>query len=275
MSKRSKSVKQVASGQSDDTIVKDTSPYIPQDKKLREPLNIRQRHVLNAKQNAFIETALRKDTNVVLCEGLWGTSKTWCAVYCALQLLSQQKVDSIAYLRSPVEAGKGLGFVPGTIEEKINPYAEPLFEKLHEFLDAPAIKMLEKENRIQVIPPGFIRGRSWSCKAIIVDEAASFPRDMLELILSRVGPRCKVFVIGSRHQSDTGDANGFMEVFRAFNDAESKEHGIHTFEFNDEADIVRSVLLRFIMRKLGVLPAKVAADEPMFPPHSAMRLSEP
>lgn len=265
MSKRGKSAKQAASGQPDVVTPTDTSPYVPQEKKLREPLKIRQRYALNAKQLAFIKTALDKDTRMILCEGLWGTSKTWLSVYCALELLNQQKVDAIAYIRSPVEAGKGLGFVPGTIEEKINPYAEPLFEKLGELLDSPSIKLLEKEERIQIIPPGFIRGRSWNCKAIIIDEAANFDRGMLELILSRVGPRCKVFLVGSRHQSDTGSANGFMEVFRAFDDEESRSRGIHAFELNEESDIVRSDFMKFIMRKLGVLPAKVAADEPMFP----------
>lgn len=240
---------------------KDTSPYVKQREKLSIPLNIRQRFELNDKQKKFVETALDKHTRMIICDGIWGSSKTFLSVYCALELLAQKRVESIVYLRSPVESGRGLGFVPGTIEEKINPYAEPLFEKLHELLDAPSIKALESDNRIEVIPPGFIRGRSWNCKAIIVDEAANFPRDMLELILSRIGPFCKVFVIGSHHQSDIGNPSGFVSVFRAFDDEESKNHGIHTFEFNDETDIVRSEFVKFIARKLGILPPKQIIDK--------------
>lgn len=181
------------------------------------------------------------------------THNTYLSVYVALQLLSDKRVDSIIYLRAPVEAGKSIGFLPGGSDEKINPYAEPLFQKLHELLDEASIKMLEADKRIEVVPPGFMRGQSWNCKAIIVDEAANFDRAMLELILSRVGPFCKVFVVGSQHQSDIHDAHGFMSLFSAFDDEQSKEHGIHCFYFNEESDIVRSHFIKFVMRKLGIL----------------------
>ncbi len=254
MSKHKRSVsKRAVSGQPEIAVTHDKSPYVYQRDKLKTPLTIRQRYQFTSKQKDFVQRALDKDTRMILCDGIWGSSKTYNAVYCSLELLSQQKVSSIVYLRSPVEAGKGLGFVPGSIEEKINPYAEPFFEKLHELLDEPQIKMLEQDKRIEVIPPGFIRGRSWNCKAIIVDEAANFSREMLELILSRIGPFCKVFVIGSHHQSDTGDPHGFMSVHKAFDDEDSRKEGIFTFSFNEESDILRSSFLRFVMRKLGVL----------------------
>lgn len=253
MSKHKKGSKRAVLGQPEIAETKDKSPYVYQRDKLKIPLTIRQRYQLTDKQKAFVAAALDKNTRMILCDGLWGSSKTFLSVYCALELLSQKRIDSLVYLRSPVESGKGIGFVPGSIEEKINPYAEPLFEKLHELLDEPQIKMLENDKRIEVIPPGFVRGRSWSCKAVIIDEAANFPRDMLELILSRMGPFCKVFVIGSHHQSDTGDANGFMSVYRAFDDEESRKEGIYAFSFNEESDILRSAFLRFVMKKLGVL----------------------
>lgn len=232
---------------------KDSSPYVWQREKLRDPLKINQRFRFNEKQQRFVATALDKTTRLILCDGIWGSSKTYLSVYCALELLNQKKVDSILYLRAPVEAGKGIGFLPGGFAEKVNPYAEPLFQKLHEMLDDGTVKMLEKDKRIEVIPPGFIRGQSWNCKAVIVDEAANFDRGMLELILSRIGPFCKVFVVGSHHQSDIKDPDGFMSVFGAFNDEESREKGIHTFEFNDEQDIVRSEFIKYVMKKLGVL----------------------
>lgn len=243
----------------------DKSLHVPQDRKLRDPLAIHMRYDLLPKQQRFVETAMDKKTQLILCDGIWGSSKTYLSVYCALQLLSAKRIDGILYLRAPVEAGKGIGFLPGDTQSKVNPYAEPLFQKLHELLDKPAIQMLEQGKYIEVVPPGFMRGQSWNCKAVIVDEAANFSRSMLELILSRIGPFCKVFVIGSHHQSDIADANGFMEVFRAFDDDESRSRGIHTFEFNDEADIVRSEFVKFVMRKLGVLPPKSIVDEPMFP----------
>lgn len=181
------------------------------------------------------------------------THNTYLSVYCSLLLLNDKKIDSILYLRAPIESGQEIGFTPGSIQEKMNPYAEPFFQKLHEFLDEPTIKMLENDKRIEIVPPGFMRGQSWNCKAVIVDEAANFNRAMLELILSRIGPFCKVFIIGSRHQSDINDSDGFMSLFSAFDDEESRAQGIHQFSFNEESDIVRSHFTKFVMRKLGVL----------------------
>lgn len=236
-----------------ETETKDKSPVVWQREKLREPLKIRQRFTWTPKQQAFVETALHKDTRLILCDGIWGSSKTYLAVYCALELLSQKRADSILYLRAPVEAGKSVGFLPGDIGSKVNPYAEPLFQKLHELLDEPTIKMLEADRRIEVVPPGFMRGQSWNCKAVIVDEAANFDRAMLELILSRIGPFCKVFIIGSKHQSDIGDPHGFGSVIQALDDEEARAKGIFTFSFNEESDIVRSEFVKFVMRRLGVL----------------------
>ena len=251
MSKKNRSGKRVEA----QPPAKDKSPYVCQREKLKQPLEIHQRHEFNQKQQDFVATALDKDTRLILCDGLWGSAKTYLSVYCALKLLSDKRVDGILYLRAPVEAGKSIGFLPGNMDEKVNPYAMPLFQKLHELLDDPAIKLLEQDKRIEVVPPGFMRGQSWNCKAIIVDEAANFDRAMLELILSRIGPFCKVFVIGSKHQSDIDDPHGFMSLFQALDDPESRGRGVHCFYFNEESDIVRSEFEKFLMRKLGVLKA--------------------
>ncbi len=253
MNRNKKLAKRAALGETGEAAVKDKSPYVFQREKLKQPLQIHQRHELNAKQKEFFDCAMNRDTRLILCDGIWGTSKSYMAVYCALELLNRKTVDSLIYLRAPVEAGKSIGFLPGDAGSKVNPYAEPLFQKLHEMLDEPTIKSLESDKRIEVVPPGFMRGQSWNCKAVIVDEAANFDRAMLELILSRIGPFCKVFIIGSQHQSDIGDPHGFMSLFKAFDDLESREKGIHCFYFNEEADIVRSAFCRFVMRKLGVL----------------------
>lgn len=253
MSKRSRSGKDTKPDSLASVVIQDKSPYVHQREKLKQPLTIHQRYELLPKQQAFIDRALDRDTRLILCDGIWGSSKSYLSVYCALKLLSDKKVDAIQYIRAPVEAGKSIGFLPGDSSSKVNPYAEPLFQKLHELLDEPAIRALETDKRIEVVPPGFMRGQSWNCKAIIVDEAANFDRAMLELILSRIGPFCKVFIIGSKHQSDIRDPNGFMSLFTAFDDEESRTKGIHCFYFNEEADIVRSAFCRFVMRKLGVL----------------------
>lgn len=248
-----KSAKRAALAQAGDAAASDKSQYVYQRDKLKTPLNIRQRYELNPKQQAFVDKALDKDTRLILCDGIWGSSKTFLSVYCALRLLSERRIDSILYVRCPIEAGQSIGFTPGTADEKMNPYAEPLFQKLHELLDEPQIKMLEQDKRVEVVPPGFMRGQSWNCKAVIVDEAANFSKPMLELILSRMGPFCKVFIIGSRHQSDAGSPQGFVSLFDAFDNDESRVHGIHSFYFNEEKDIVRSEFVKYCMRRMGVL----------------------
>ncbi len=253
MSKKNRTAKRAEETPVSSTDNKDKSPYVFQREKLKQPLNIHQRYEMNEKQRLFVETAMDKSTRLILCDGIWGSSKTYLAVYCALRLLSEKRADSVVYLRSPVEAGQSIGFLPGGADEKVNPYAEPLFQKLHELLDEPAIKMLEADKRIEVVPPGFLRGLSWNCKVVIVDEAANFPKSMMELILSRIGPFCKVFVIGSRHQSDIASPQGFVDLFKAFDNEESRRHGIHSFYFNEEFDIVRSDFVKYCMRALGVL----------------------
>lgn len=253
MSHKNRSAKRAPEGKPEGAVTKDKSPYVHQREKLSQPLVIHQRHELLPKQQAFVERALDRDTRLILCDGLWGSAKSYLAVYCALKLLSDKRVDAIQYIRAPIEAGKSIGYLPGSSEEKVNPYAEPLFQKLHELLDEPTIRALEADKRIEVVPPGFMRGQSWNCKAVIVDEAANMDRAMLELVLSRIGPFCKVFIIGSKHQSDIGNPAGFMSLFTAFDDEESRAKGIHCFYFNEEADIVRSAFCRFVMRKLGVL----------------------
>lgn len=267
MSKKSRLAKRADKEQSKSTETKDKSLYVHQRSKLDKPLQIHMRYDLRKKQQAFVDAALDKNTRLIMCDGIWGSSKTYLAVYCALRLLSDKKVDSILYLRAPVESGEEVGFIPGSLQEKMNPYAEPFFQKLHELLDEPTIKFLDADKRLEIVPPGFIRGQSWNCKAVIVDEAANFPRAMLELILSRIGPFCKVFVIGSQHQSDIDDPHGFMSLFAAFDDEESRARGIYQFSFNEEEDIVRSEFTKFVMRRLGVLkkPERIGAPDDWCP----------
>jgi phosphate starvation-inducible protein PhoH len=99
-----------------------------------------------------------------------------------------------------------------------------------------------------------VRGLSLNCKAIIVDEASSLTKDELELVLSRIGKFSKVFIIGSKIQSDIKSSKAFCDFMTIFDDIESREHGIYTFEFNEKTDILRSEILQFIMSKIGAIP---------------------
>jgi len=231
----------------------DRSPYVHQNRKLKEEITIRERSDLTDKQKQFMNLALNKQTKVCNVDGFWGTSKTWSSVYCALKLLNDKKIDSIIYVRNPVESsttGK-LGYIPGTGDEKMAPYAAPFYSVLEEMVSKSDIKKLESEGRIKILPLGYARGLTFHCKAVIVDEAASMTLDDLLLILSRMGERSKIFIIGdSLSQSDIGKKSGFAEYCDLFDDEESRENGVYLFEFKEDSDVVRSKLLRFLMKKI-------------------------
>ena len=106
------------------------------------------------------------------------------------------------------------------------------------------------DNRVHVLPVGHIRGLSWNCKTIIVDEASCLSYEDLILLISRVGEFCKVFIIGDTFQNDIGAKSGFEDFYKLFDDEESRKHGIYTFKFNEITDIVRSELLQFVMTKI-------------------------
>lgn len=233
---------------------KDESPRVPQRDKVKESLVIKQRYELNLKQKQILATALDKNTKCIMIDGLWGTSKTYLAVLASLQLLSEKKIDEIIYVRNPVESsvsGK-MGYLKGDINDKLAPYTAPFEEKLGEFLAPTTIKKLQEDERVTSMALGFVRGRSFNCKAIIVDEAASMSFDDLLLILTRCGPFTKIFLIGdSENQNDIGNKSGFRDLFYELTDEESKEAGVFTFEMKNEEDIVRSDFVRFILKKVG------------------------
>ena len=234
----------------------DKSMHVTQRPKISFSLNIKARNDLTDKQKEIVEIATKRGTKCIFIDGLYGTSKSYLSVYSSLKLLNDKKIDEIIFIRNPVESsttGK-IGFIPGTSEEKMAPYNAILFDKLEEMLPESDIQKLKKDNRINCYPVGFVRGRSWNCKAIIVDEASSMTWDDLFLVLTRCGEFTRIFFVGdSINQNDIGSKSGFRKMFEMFNDEESREFGISCFELREYNDIVRSGLLRFVMEKTGLI----------------------
>ncbi len=234
----------------------DKSPFVWQRDKLNWDLVIRENYALTERQKVILETGLDKDTRCVFIDGVWGSGKTYLSVLASLKLLNTGRVDQIIYIRNPVEAtttGK-IGFIKGDQNEKMAPYSAPLYDKLDELLSKPDIDRLTKEGRIECVPLGFTRGRSWNCKAIIIDEASSMTWDDLLLLISRCGEFTRIFFIGdSVNQNDIGSKAGFARMFHVFDDIDSKENGVYAFELRETTDIVRSSFLRYVMRKTGVI----------------------
>lgn len=233
----------------------DKSPKVFQREKISYDLHIRERDDLTEKQVDILKAALDKDTRAVFINGVFGSGKTWLSVLASLKLLQQKKVDQIIYIRNPVEStstGK-MGFLRGTAEEKLEPYASIVFDKLEEFLPPSEIQTLKEDNRIECVPLGFVRGKSWACKAIIVDEASCMDFASILLLLTRCGEFTRIFFIGDeKNQADIKNP-GLANMMEKFNDEISRENGIHCFELFDKADVVRSAFVRFVLEHLEVI----------------------
>lgn len=207
---------------------------------------------LTERQKRFLSIAFRDDTKIMFIAGPAGSTKTYMAVYSALRLLSAFDDLDLMYVRTVIEsAEKGLGALPGDIDEKFNPYMAPLEDKLFEMLpkNNTTKKELLDSGRISAMPINYIRGSSWKDKIVVADEAQNFTYKELTTLITRIGENCKLFVCGDFMQSDINGKSGFAPMFDLFNDPQSVEMGIHAFKFGKE-DILRSEILKYIISKL-------------------------
>lgn len=251
MSKKKKLEKR---NQIDNVKTEDSSPRVHQRDKIDFQLQIRERNDLKDKQKKFIDLVLDKKTNVIFVSGPAGTSKTFLAVYCALQLLNARKVSDIVYVRSIAEsASKSLGSLPGEMDSKMEPFLMPLHDKLQEFLMKCDIDRLLKEERVKGLPVNYARGASLNAQCVIVDEAQNLDKKEMTTILTRIGQFSKFIVLGDPMQSDINGKSGFQPIFDLFNSEECQEKGIHCFAFTKD-DVVRSGILGYIVDRLEHLP---------------------
>jgi len=221
---------------------------IPQLKSTFRVNNLR----LTENQKVFLSLALQEKTNIMFVSGPAGSTKTYMAVYSALRHLSADQDLDLLYVRTVIEsAEKGLGALPGDIEDKFNPYMMPLEDKLMEMMpktNTDRRDMLES-GRIQAMPINYLRGASWKDKIIVADEAQNFTFKELTTLVTRLGVNCKLFICGDFMQSDINGKTGFKKMFKLFDDMESQKKGMHSFSFTKE-DIMRSPLQKFIIGKL-------------------------
>lgn len=251
------SKKKKASKQNSHLPAKDKSLIVHQNEKLTRQIIIRQRPDLTNKQKEFLKLALDNNTKVVFLSGPSGSSKSFLSVLAVLELMNLKKVSDLIYIRSIVESSDNkMGFLPGDANEKLSPYLEPLLEKLEEMLDTSDINTLQKEKRIAAKPTGYLRGLSWNAKGIIMDEAQNSTFKELTTLLTRVGHFSKLFICGDPMQSDINGKSGFEKMCNVFNDEESANKGIHVFYLTEE-DIVRSEIVRYIVKKLELYNKKV------------------
>lgn len=185
------------------------------------------------------------ENDLVFCEGPAGSGKTYLAVAMAVSMLKRKVIRRIVLARPAVEAGEKLGFLPGDLFEKVNPYLRPLFDALSDMMDYAQVKRFMDEDIIEVIPLAFMRGRTLNDAIIILDEAQNTTASQMLMFLTRLGNHSKMIVTGDSSQSDltNGQASGLM-------DAKKRLCGIKSIQFIQlkEADIVRHRLVQNIVR---------------------------
>lgn len=230
------------------TETKDKSIRVPQRDKLKYTLNLKPFPWTENQQKA-IDIMLDKNTKVCFISGPCGSSKTLLAAYCALKSLSDHKTSSIVYSRTLVECSRSAGFLKGDLAEKNYLYTLPFRDKLSELLTKPQIDMLEKDQRIEYMPLGFMRGKQYSNCTQILDESQD--ANLLEIVtfLTRQARHGKAYILADPRQNDIGSKSGFTKIASLFDDQASRDQGIFYIKFGKE-DIMRAELLRFIVDRL-------------------------
>ena len=204
------------------------------------------------KQKEYIE-AIRKN-ELVFGIGPAGTGKTYIAVACAAEALMNGEVDRIILSRPAVEAGERLGFLPGDMKDKVDPYLRPLYDALYDMMPAALVAKGLAENQIEIAPLAFMRGRTLASAFIILDEAQNTTPQQMKMFLTRLGEGSRMVVTGDPTQVDlpSGATSGLDDACRVLTGVE----GSSQIKFST-ADIVRHALVGRIVAAYDKLGAKV------------------
>jgi len=197
----------------------------------------------NLSQRRYLDLMERHD--LVLAVGPAGTGKTYLAMAMAIAALHRREVVRVILTRPAVEAGEKLGFLPGTMAEKVNPYLRPLYDALHDMTDFDKAQRLLERGTIEVAPLAFMRGRTLNESFVILDEAQNTTVEQMKMFLTRLGYSSKAVVTGDVTQIDlpSGKLSGLIDALDVLADVE--DIGIQRFS---EADVVRHPLVQSIVR---------------------------
>jgi phosphate starvation-inducible protein PhoH and related proteins len=200
-----------------------------------QPKSLNQRRYLDAIENH----------DMVFGIGPAGTGKTYLAVAMAIAALVSKRVNRIILARPAVEAGERLGFLPGTLQEKIDPYLRPLYDALYDMLDPEKVDRYLEKNVIEIAPIAFMRGRTLNDSFVILDEAQNTTSEQMKMFVTRLGFNSKAVITGDITQIDLPSArrSGLLEAAEVLKNVQGL-----AFVYFDEADVVRHHLVQRIIR---------------------------
>ena len=194
-------------------------------------------------QKRYVESIEQAD--MVFGIGPAGTGKTYLAVAMAASALMAKRVSRIILVRPAVEAGERLGFLPGTLQEKIDPYLRPLYDALYDLLDQERVDKMIERNVIELAPLAFMRGRTLNDAFIIMDEAQNTTSEQMKMFLTRLGNNAKAIITGDVTQIDLPNPrrSGLLEAMEILKGVD----GIRFVQFED-GDVVRHHLVQRVIR---------------------------
>ncbi len=207
-------------------------------------------------QQRYVKSIQRCDINFGI--GPAGTGKTYLAVACAVEALITNDVQRILLVRPAVEAGEKLGFLPGDLAQKIDPYLRPLYDALYEMLGMETVTKLIERNIIEIAPLAFMRGRTLNDSYIILDEAQNTTREQMKMFLTRIGFGSTAVITGDATQIDLprGTPSGLVHVMKVLGDID----GISMTHFAAK-DVVRHPLVQRIVEAYAAFEATTGSSQ--------------
>jgi phosphate starvation-inducible PhoH-like protein len=205
-------------------------------------------------QRRYLEAIDQHD--IVFGIGPAGTGKTYLAMAQAVAFLVAKKVSRIILARPAVEAGEKLGFLPGDLQEKVNPYLRPLYDALYDMLDVERVERYIERGTIEIAPIAFMRGRTLNDSFVILDEAQNTTTEQMKMFLTRIGFGTKAVITGDVTQIDLpqGRTSGLVEAMKVVGNIE----GI-SFVYFDDRDVVRHKLVQQIVKAYEAFTTGTAA----------------
>ena len=221
----------------------DFQTYLPV-KKLRVLL-----HARNGHQAQYLEKLQDDNKNIVFAVGPAGTGKTMLAVQVGVKLFDEGKFDKIIVTRPAVSVDEDLGFLPGTMQEKMAPWTRPIFDVLGEYYLKKDIEDMINEGVIEISPLAYMRGRTFKNAYIIADEMQNATPNQMKMLLTRLGEGSKMIVTGDLNQADRLDDNGLIDFIRHIN--EHKSLKCIDLQHFDKKDIERHNAVKEVLSVYG------------------------